>query len=196
MANANNPQGFKPVQLYGGDPKTNVFSPAGYSIASAYGTTINQGDPVTLTGTSDVAGRPGLQRGAINDNVVGVFEGCRYKNALGDVIYSTSWPAAAVATEIVADVYDHYDTIFSIQSNGVFAQADVGNKADYVVATGTNGISAYQLDESTVGSQDGLIILALDTSANNSFGTNANVLVQLREHRMRGTGAAGLQVAF
>lgn len=183
MANQDAAYGFRPVSLHGTDPQFNVFAPQGYSIASAYGTTLNMGDPVKSSGTADAKGRPGIVIGT-NGPILGSFGGCEYTDSVtGERKFSKHWPAATVATDIVANVYDHPETLFSVQASGDVAATDISNKADFVSGTGANGISGYELDSSTIGSQDCLRIQCLDASVPvNDFGANAKVLVKFKEH--------------
>jgi hypothetical protein len=195
MANINNPLGFVPKKHGSteGEAPQNVFAPKGYSIASAYGTSLFCGDPVHITGTSDAEGRPNIAI-ASPGVVTGVFAGCEYTDSTGKKIYSKKWPASTVATNIVAMVWDHPQTQFSIQVDGAsgLAVTDVGQKADFVAGTGNSqtGFSAYVLDSTTISTGDGLLILGLDPVDGNAMGQYANALVVFREHRMAGTYTA------
>lgn len=186
MANTNAAYGFRPVSLHGTDPVFNVYAPDGYSIASGYGTSLFYGDPVKSSGTADTLGRPGIiiaPAGA----VAGVFGGVYYTDANGEVQFSEMWPASTTATNIKAIVYDHPETIFSIQADESLAATDVKNKTDFVSGTGNTLTkkSGYQLDSSQIGTDDALLILGLDnTWIPNDFGTNAKALVMFREHEM------------
>lgn len=184
MANTDAAYGFRPVMKKGGgEVAINAYAPQGYAIASAYGTTINAGDPVVLTGSASADGRPTIQI-ATPGTVTGVFKGCQYVDSNGMVQFSKSWPASTVATNVVADVFDDPNTIFSIQADEDIVAADIGAKADFVAGAGVNGESRYELDSSTVTSGDGLMILGVDASISpNALGENyTKVLVLFREH--------------
>lgn len=189
MANTDAAYGFTPrSQPGGGDPLINSRAPQGYSIASAYGTSLFRGDPVKSSGTADTVGRPGIviaPAGAVR----GVFQGCEYTNAQGERVFSPYWPASTVATDIIAHVADDPDTIFSIQADEDVVAADVGQQGDFVSGTGdtSTGLSAYELDSSDIGTGDAVHILGLDgTFAVNDFGNYAKVLVQFNEHELGG----------
>lgn len=184
MANTNAAYGFRPRAQHATEPETNVNAPAGYSIASGYGTDIFTGDPVKRTGTGDSKGRPGIEI-ATPGAVVGVFAGCSYVNAQGEQVFSPYWPASTVATDIVAHVYDNPETIFAVQCDGAFAATDIANKADFQSAAGNTrtGLSGYMLDSSNIGTGDCMNILGLDTAAEpNEIGDYADVLIKFKEH--------------
>jgi len=191
MANTNSPFGFRPVKLRGTDPQYNIFAPKGYSIASAYGTSIFSGDPVKSSGTASADGRPGIVIGT-NGPIRGIFAGVTYTDANGDTQYRPYWLAATVATNIIAHVYDDPQTVFSVQASGAFAVTDVGNKADFVSGSGSaaTGISAYALDSTTIAAQDSLLILGADPVEGNEVGTYSKLHVLIREHELLSTYTA------
>lgn len=191
MPNTNAPKGLTPKYLRGTAPVTNVYAPAGYTIASTYNTNIFFGDPVKSSGTS-LLGRPDIVIQSTPGVFLGAFGGCEYTNAQGDRVYSRYWPANTVATNIIAYVYDDPQTIFSIQADGAFAVTDVKNKVDYASGTGNTqtGNSGYVLQSSNIGTGDALLILGLDPTEGNEQGTFADVLVLIREHELAGTYTA------
>lgn len=84
-----------------------------YTIASGYGTTLGLGDPVKLhTDGSLVI--------ATNDSAdaIGVFNGVSYKSSTGDIVYSKTWAASTVATEIVVLVMDSPSATYSVVGDG------------------------------------------------------------------------------
>ncbi|MGZ8432779.1 MAG: hypothetical protein ACXWYM_00345 [Candidatus Binatia bacterium] len=190
MANTDAAYGFKPRSLHGSDPALNTHAPRGYAIASGYGTSIFTGDPVKSTGTASADGRPDIEiapAGAVR----GVFAGCEYTNAAGEQVFSKYWPASTAATNIIAHVYDHPDTIFSIQADEDIVIGDIGNKVDFISGTGntTTGQSAYELDSSNITTGDALLILGSDDMfvPNNLAENFTKVLVKFREHELGAT---------
>lgn len=186
MPNQDAAYGFRAVSLHGTDPQFNVNASQGYTVASGYGTSLYYGDPVKLGGDADAKGRPEIiiaPAGAVR----GVFAGCEYTNAQGERIFSKHWPSGTVATDVIAHVFDHAETIFSIQADGDLATTDIGNKVDFVSGSGSaqTGFSAYELDSSDIGTGDALLIIGLDnTQIPNDFGANAKALVKFREHEL------------
>lgn len=202
MTATNSPYGFRAVKLHGTDPQQNVYAPIGYNILSTYNTSIFAGDPVKLSGTADTKGRPGIQLATLSDNpnnVVGTFAGVQYYDpTIQKTMFIQKWTAGQTYTgDCIAFVYDHEDTIFSVQGNATIAATDVGNDADW--ATGTGGSttlqSGYTLDASSIGTGTGLQILGLDPAGSGSFDAFPNILVLFREHQKRGNAAGGWPVA-
>jgi hypothetical protein len=74
-------------------------------------------------------------------------------------------------------------------------QASIGKNADVVGTTGSavNGISAMELDSSTIANTAALNlkIVGLSASPDNAFGTNAVVVVKINEHMYGSAGVAG-----
>lgn len=105
----NGPYGLIPVKLLSGVPFVGVTRE--YSIASAYDTSIFNGDAVTLvTGgtverdTADAAMTP-----------IGVFLGCSYTDpTLGYKVFSQYYPADTAASDIKAIVADGTDVLFKV----------------------------------------------------------------------------------
>ncbi len=190
MANTDAAYGFRPVMVKGGaTPATNVYAPQGYSIASAYGSTIAYGDPVGRVGTASADGRPNIQLVSTPGTILGVFAGVHYTDANGEQQFSKSWIASTSATNVVAHVFDDERTIFSIQGSGTISSTDIGAKADYVHATSVNGESRAELDTTTITTGDSLLILGRDDSVeDNTLGiANPKVLVMIREHEFHST---------
>mgnify|MGYP001570952266 CR=1 FL=1 len=170
MANTNAPQGFVPVT-----PNARMNA---YTIATGYGTAINLGDPVKLTGTGTGA-YAGIEVAAATETVVGVFAGVSYTDSTGQPQWSKSWPASTTATNIIALVYDDPTTEFMVQYSGTFAVTDYGQKADFVAAVGTLGISGYYIAAT---GQDSLRIRRLYNSPNNAVGAYAKIIIEFLEH--------------
>ena len=135
------PYGLKPINLIGGQ----VFAGSTRSIpiASGYNTNIFYGDIVTL-----VAGGT-IEKSGIQDEaspvagLIGVFLGCQYVNAQGQVIFAQYFPAnttAPTGTQIEAIVCDDPDTLFKV----VLVASDVENSA--------NALTPAFLGQTVVGS--------------------------------------------
>lgn len=161
-----------------------------YTIASGYNANIGTGDVVEMTGTGKNIAR------AANENVdnLGVFAGCTYRNAQGEVIYSTYWPANQVATDIVAFVYDDPYIVYECQLSALAAN-DIGTlveanwSTDSVnVKTGQSGTEVPGTG-STATTGKALRVLGLVDSPDNEFGAYARGEVLFVEHVMKGVVA-------
>lgn len=103
------PYGLKPVNLIGGQ----VFAGATrqFNIASAYGTSIFNGDVVKIVAGGTIE----KDTGTTTATPVGVFLGCSYVNAQGQTIFQQYFPASTAAptgTVITAYVADDPDQLF------------------------------------------------------------------------------------
>jgi hypothetical protein len=108
------PYGLQPINLIGGQ----VF--AGQTrqrrIASGYDTSIFYGDPVKLTTTGTIVNTTETST-APATGFAGVFLGCSYVNAQGQVIFAQYFPAnttAPTGTFITAYIGDDPDQLFKI----------------------------------------------------------------------------------
>ena len=105
------PYGLKPINLIGGQ----VFAGATRQlvIASAYGTSIFYGDVVKVVAGGTIE----KDTGTTTATPVGVFLGCSYVNAQGQVIFSQYYPASTTAptgTTINAFVADDPDQLYKV----------------------------------------------------------------------------------
>lgn len=153
MSSTSAPFGFRPSFHNSGQMR-----PKAYTVASAYGSNIFQGDPVKLTdngviqlGTSDGT-RDGTTDGIA---LLGIFAGCQYLDVSGKPTISPFWPASTTGTEIVAWVYDDPETLFDVQYTNpgtpgtTTMQTAVGEECDWTVASPggstRTGLSSCQL---------------------------------------------------
>mgnify|MGYP000158485841 FL=1 len=116
------PYGLKPINLIGGQ----VFAGATrqFQIASAYGTSIFNGDVVKLVAGGTIE----KDTGEATATPVGVFLGCSYVNAQGQTIFQQYFPASTAApsgTVITAFVADDPDQLFKVVL--VAGQTEDGN---------------------------------------------------------------------
>lgn len=142
MANLDAPNGLVPVRhLKGGT----IRYDGKYTIASALGEDIFLGDPVALTGSGtnirQAVGGPTTP----DTDILGVFAGCRYVAANGDVVWAKQWVSGTVtlgSADAEAFVYTDPDVIYSIQLAGSITAADIGQLADFLDSTQANGNAA------------------------------------------------------
>jgi len=184
MANQDAAFGLKSVGQLGSN--VNSEGVTEYSIASGASGNIFSGDPVKManTGTILVA--------AAGDQLLGVFRGCKYTNASGEVIYSSYWPDGTVSSDAVAFIVDDPNALFEVQSaaTGSVVQTVVGNNADIVYASGStvDGQSGVEISGTTAATSAQLRIVGISGDPeNNTLGTgsqsaNVNLIVKINEH--------------
>jgi hypothetical protein len=130
MASTATPYGFKAVNELGGLPYAGstrqfLIDPAGYN------TNIFNGSIVRLntSGYLNIVTTNGDDSTPFPAGTIGVFVGCSYVNAQGQVIYAQYYPANTVAptgTAITAYVIDDDRAVFQVQSAGSVTQAALG----------------------------------------------------------------------
>jgi hypothetical protein len=191
MANVAEKYGLRPVRKLDGSPFINAQNR--YRIASGYATAIFQGDLVKpVTGG-------GIERAVANtsDKVVGVFNGVFYTDPTTQKpTFKNYYPGGVAASDIIANVIDDPNVVYSIDSDGAFAVADIFKNFAITNVTGNtlSGISEVQLDHSVSGlTVSGTVLQAIDISqdTNNSEAGSANVdvLVRINNHfYSQGTG--------
>ena len=191
MANVAEKYGLRPVRKLDGSPFINAQNR--YRIASGYATAIFQGDLVKpVTGG-------GIERAVANtsDLVVGVFNGVFYTDPTTQKpTFKNYYPGGVAASDIIANVIDDPSVVYSIDSDGAFAVADIFKNFAITNVTGNTltGISEVQLDYSVSGlTTSGTVLQAIDISQdtqNSEAGSaNVDVLVRINNHfYSQGTG--------
>lgn len=176
------PRGFRPVGHFSGGTPQRLGNR--YTIASGYGTAIGYGDPVRSSGTGN-----GIVIGTATGAVLGVFQGCKYIDANGEVQFKKNWPASTTATEIEAYVIDDPYVLFSVQADGAVTAANLGQSADLTIGTvDSNGNSTTEISSSSIGASNVFKILRVDEAdPNNAVGTNTDVIGMFSIHENRGT---------
>jgi len=141
MANSSSTFGFKPWKAIGGTiGRTNE-----YTLATAYGTAIFQGDLVVALADGSIG------TAAEGGDFVGVFAGVRWIGTDGSVNYSNNWVASTAeksGTEIVALVYDDPNQLFLVKATATISEADKGQLADMddaVAGNATTGLSGQAI---------------------------------------------------
>lgn len=182
MANLDAPNGFVPKRhLKGG-----LVRAEEYDIASGYATDLFYGDVVKSVGS----GRT-IEQAADDAAVLGVFLGCHYTAANGDVVWSPRWVASTAtkgAAPAKAFVIADPDVLYSVQI-ATIAAADVGTLADIVVAAGDAATGVSRFEAILAGDQ--FKILGLDDGS--EYGAEARVLGYFVNHELAGA-AAGVAV--
>lgn len=199
MANPNAPFGFRPWNHGSGGTPGRISE---YTLSTAYGTALYQGDVVKTDGSGNVA------IAAAGDQSVGVFWGVKYVASDGSYVFKKNWVASTAeqsGTVIKALVFDDPAQLFVAQTVGSYTAADVGQFANVdTSATGSaiTGQSAQQLS-ATGGSESQFkivkVIAARDSmpcrnaAGNPDFyatGTNALAVVRLIKHEHGATAVA------
>jgi hypothetical protein len=190
MANVDKAFGLRPIGNLSG---TGAQKQYGYEIADNQAGAIYQGDLVTVFDGYIVKFAPATHTAA-----VGVFNGCNYTDpTTGKPTWSNYYPGSVNITSgvIAADVLDDPSQLFMVQASAGMTQANIGKNADVVGTTGSavNGISAMELDSTTIAKTAALNlkIVGLSASPDNAFGTNAVVVVKINEHMYGSAGVAG-----
>ena len=139
MASSLTPYGFKAVNELGGLPyagstRSFLIDPAGYAVNIYNGSIVN----VNANGYLNIVVTNGDNSTPFPAGTIGVFVGCTYVNAQGQVIYSNYYPAGTTGV-VSAYVIDDDRAVFQVQSSGTVTQAALGANVflTAVQATGT-----------------------------------------------------------
>jgi hypothetical protein len=197
MANPDAPFGFRVVKSRSGNASNMVNE---YVIESTYGTSLFTGDAVAL----DASGRCIIA--TAGEAIVGIFQGCRYTDSTGNMVFRPYWPASTVATNPVALVADDPSLVLEVQSDGSMTAADIGQLCDLDTSqAGSTATGMSKMQTSATGStQDQFRIYAVygngtyskpcrNAAGNQDFlatGTNAVILVTIANHVSAGATAA------
>ena len=147
MASVASPYGLKPVNQLGGTPyagatRSYLIDPAGTAANIFNGSPVYvnaSGYLAVATATGADATTNGFPVGTANTGIVGVFVGCSYFNAQGQLIFSQYYPTGVTGV-IHASVVDDPNVVFQVQSAGSVTQAAVGANLFFTtgaVATGS-----------------------------------------------------------
>lgn len=191
MPNLDAPNGFVPVRHLNGGT---VRYTGGYTIDSGEASDIFLGDAVILHATPAGDGN-NIDVAAAGGEIIGIFAGCQYTAANGDVVWAKQWvggTATLGAAPAEAFVYTDPQIVFSVQVDGTIVAADIGNFADLVAGAGNalNGISGFELSATTAGTIAQFQILALADAPDGIFpadisAANPRVEVQIAESPYR-----------
>jgi hypothetical protein len=189
QANVNSPFGFKPLKSPSGTVRVNSYSD--YSIANAYNTAIPYQAVVSKsgTGTNIIAGADGTAA------KVGVFLGCKYRDTLGNFIFSKNWLASTPTFNsegAQAIVADDPKQVFLARMSGALTADNIGQFAGMVVgAANTVGVSTSAVNSSDItGTADVFKILELYNDGLNAYGNYSLVKVMLGIHEYNGPAAS------
>jgi len=187
MATTATPYGLKPVKRADGMPYAGavteyLIDPAGVANNIFYGSIVQ------LTGAGYVELADGTGKDITTNNfggsgigALGVFVGCEYVNAQGQVIHSQYYPSGTTGV-VKAKVVDDPNVLFQAQMSGATGQADLGQIAGFAAAQNATtsgstatGNSTMALDATTQSTVGGLKIVAFVSPASDTY---ADVLVK------------------
>ncbi len=166
MANLpTSPFGFKPLGWNRGGPP-NTAGQIERPIAASYASNICFGDVVQIGaggGNPDTtAGYTRLGAVGVNGSLqTGIFVGCRYINAAGNLVNSSYWPASNpnAGTALIIPIAGQLPQFFAVAGGDSvgstsFTIADVGFNCDIALGTqsivGGYGLSGAYLDRHTI----------------------------------------------
>tara|TARA_R100000234_G_scaffold16612_1_gene9045 strand:+ start:15 stop:653 length:639 start_codon:yes stop_codon:yes gene_type:complete len=136
MATTASPYGFIPVKNADGSPyngarNSYLIDPAGVALNMGYGSIVilKDGYVQLSVKTGSASGDANNFSAVANGGALGVFVGCEYVNAQGQLVFDQLYPsgyAAPAGTEIRAYVVDDPNVTFQVQASGAVAQAFLG----------------------------------------------------------------------
>jgi len=191
MANVDKAFGLRPYKGAGWPvQQANKYN---ISPSSGYGTSIYQGDIVIFSGGY-------IETAAASSaNIVGVFSHTYYVATDGTPTFKNYYPASTTALgsgAIEVYIYDDPNQLFLVQADGASAVTCIGRNADTdgIGGSTTTGVATRELDSSTINTtlalQLKIVGVVQDDSNGDLTADNANLVVLINEHYMRG-GVAG-----
>jgi len=206
MAATATPYGLRPVKRADGLPYAGAVSqylidPAGEATNLFYGQVVHIGADgyialSTATGADGTTNA--LPTGTTLTGSIGVFVGCEYVNAQGQLIHAQYYPSAYAAptgTEIKAYVVDDPNVLFQAQLDGTIDQSDIGANTFFAAAQSTStgstatGNSTSALESTTVTTTAAFRIVAAVSPIGDAY---PDVLVKFNPGYHSFTNAVGL----
>ena len=206
MATTATPYGLRPVKRadglpYAGATSQYLIDPAGEGTNLFYGQVVHIGADgyialSTATGADGTTNA--LPTGTNLTGSIGVFVGCEYVNAQGQVIHSQYYPSGYVAptgTSIKAYVVDDPNVLFQAQLDGGIDQSDIGANTFFAAAQSTStgstatGNSTSALESTTVTTTAAFRIVAAVSPIGDAY---PDVLVKFNPGYHSFTNAVGL----
>jgi hypothetical protein len=130
MASTASPYGLRAVNELGGLPyagstRSFLIDPAGYNTNIFNGSIV----AINTSGYINIVTTNGDNSTPFPAGTIGVFVGCSFTNAQGQIIYSQYYPANTASVQgsaITAYVIDDDRAVFQVQANGTLAQTALG----------------------------------------------------------------------
>jgi hypothetical protein len=201
MAKTSAPYGLKPIRRadgisYAGAVEQYLIDPAGEA------TNLFTGQVVTIgaDGFIALATTTGADGSGNNFPVgtIGVFMGCEYINAQGQLINAPNYPsgyAAPTGTQIKAFVVNDPNVLFQAQMDGVIDQSDIGANTFFAAAQSTStgtvrtGNSTSAIESTTVTTAAAFRIVAAVSPIGDAF---PDVLIKFNPGFHSFTNAVGI----
>ena len=196
------PYGLKPVKradgmAYAGATSEYLIDPAGEGTNLFYGQVVHIGADgyialSTATGADGTTNA--LPTGTTLTGSLGVFVGCEYVNAQGQVINAQYYPSGTTGV-VKAYVVDDPNVLFQAQMDGVIDQSDIGANTFFAAAQSTStgntrtGNSTSALESTTVTTTAAFRIVAAVSPIGDAF---PDVLVKFNPGYNSMTNAVGL----
>ena len=204
MATIASPYGLVPVRKADGTPYAGardafLIDPAGVAERIGYGSIVilANGYVKLSLKTGSASGDTNNFGGTADNGALGVFVGCEYINAEGQLIFSQFYPESTV--NATAYVVTDPGVTFQAQANGALAQATLGQNVPVIAQTATGSVSNTTGKSSLVlnaaGAADtakGLKVVGFSTRGTSAIGdTYTDVLVKFNfAFHQFGTGNA------
>jgi len=204
MANTAAPYGLKPVKRADGLPYAGAMSqylidPAGEATNIFNGQVVIIGaDGYIALATASGADLTTNNLGGSGVGAIGVFMGCEYVNAQGQLIHSQYYPsgtAAPAGTAIKAYVVDDPNVLFQAQLDGSGAQTIIGTNTTFAAVQSTStgntatGNSTSALDATVATTAKAFRIVAHVSDPSDAY---PDVLVKFNPGAHSFTNAVGL----
>lgn len=202
MANVASPYGLRPVKRadgmpYAGATSEYLIDPAGEATNIFYGQVVHIGADgyialSTATGADGTTNA--LPTGTNLTGSIGVFVGCEYVNAQGQVIHSQYYPSGTTGV-VKAYVVDDPNVLFQAQMDGAIDQSDIGANTFFAAAQSTStgstrtGVSSSALESTTVTTTAAFRIVAAVSPLDDDY---PDVLVKFNPGYHSLTNAVGL----
>jgi hypothetical protein len=181
MATSATPYGLKPVKRvdgmpYSGATSTYLINPAGLA------ENIFNGSVVMRTGAGYIALASGTGADITTNNLggasigaLGVFVGCEYVNAEGQVIHSQYYPSGTTGV-VKCKVVDDPMVIFQMQAAGATGQADIGQNCGFTAAQNattsgstTTGNSTMAANATTAATAKAFLIMGFSSDEADTY---------------------------
>ena len=202
MATTAAPYGLKPVKRadgmpYAGATSQYLIDPAGEATNLFYGQVVHIGADgyIALSTATGADGTTNdLPTGTTLTGSLGVFVGCEYINAQGQVIHSQYYPSGTTGV-VKAYVVDDQNVLFQAQMDGAIDQSDIGANTFFAAAQSTStgstqtGNSTSAVESTTVTTTAAFRIVAAVSPLSDAY---PDVLVKFNPGYNSMTNAVGL----